>query len=41
MVKVMFDLGAKSFTYDLHMKMKTGFSQKLVCHFEPNFVCKL
>ena len=25
----------------LHMKIKTGFSQKPVGHFEPNFVCKL
>ena len=25
----------------LHMKIKTGFSQKPVDHFEPNFVCKL
>ena len=25
----------------LHMKIKTGSSQKPVCHFEPNFVCKL
>ena len=25
----------------LHMKIKTGFSQKPVGHFEPSFVCKL
>ena len=25
----------------LHMKIKNGFSQKLVGHFEPNFVCKV
>ena len=25
----------------LHIKIKTGFSQKTVGHFEPNFVCKL
>ena len=25
----------------LHMKIKTGFSQKLLGHFESNFVCKL
>ena len=25
----------------LHMKIKTGFSQKPVGQFEPNFVCKL
>ena len=25
----------------LHMKIKTGFSQKPVGHFEPNFICLL
>ena len=25
----------------LHMKNKTGFSQKPVGHFETNFICKL
>ena len=25
----------------LHMKIKTGFSQKAVDYFQPNFVCKL
>ena len=25
----------------LHMKIKTGFSQKAEDHFQPNFVCKL
>ena len=25
----------------LHMKIKTGFSQKSLDHFYPNFVCKL
>ena len=25
----------------LHMKIKTGFSQKPVGHFEPNLVCEL
>ena len=25
----------------LHMKIKTGFSQKPMVHFEPNFLCKV
>ena len=33
--------GRKALTQHQHMKIKTGFSQKSVGHFEPNFVCKL